>query len=166
MLFSLNAFLYTNESISRQSHSDKIVQLHFNSKRVTLSLIISFILSKIINDFNYYAKLFDVLLFDVHHYNTLRRYLNVILRMFFSKIVVFYFLTVLFTLYIWYYLTIFCLLFHPVQLTWFIGCFVSMLISFSFSFFASSLFALLKIIALRNELNGLYNIVLFIKNIL
>ena len=166
MLFSLNAFLYTNESISRQSHSDKIVQLHFNSKRVTLFLIISFILSKIINDFNYYAKLFDVLLFDVHHYNTLRRYLNVILQMFFSKIVVFYFLTVLFTLYIWYYLTIFCLLFHPVQLTWFIGCFVSMLISFSFSFFASSLFALLKIIALRKELNGLYNIVLFIKNIL
>ena len=87
-LISFNALLFTYEAISKQAHSDKTFTLCDNYKREILSWIFTFTIYKVMFFFNYYAKRFDALLIDVHHYISLGRYLNFILKTFYSKLFV------------------------------------------------------------------------------
>ena len=80
-----------------------------------------------------------------------------------KKIMYTYFLVFIFMLYLLYYLTIFCKIFRNVQVSWFIGGWVSLLISFAINVLSSVLFALMKRIAIENKCKCLYNILLYVK---
>ena len=161
LLFCLNAIFYTDSSISKRYHNKGNLPLIENILRSLYSFLISFILLKFVSFLKYYAPIFDSLILEVKNVTTLGKYFNKSLQIVRRKLVIFYFVIIIFSLFFLYYLTIFCNVYNSIQISWFTGAWVSLFLSLMVAAVYALIFSILKIIALKCKVRGLYNLLLY-----
>lgn len=160
-LFTINALLYTEKSISNKQNSYNALTIEDIFYRPILSMFITYILIKLFSLIQYDSPLFDSLVKEIKDNYILGSYLSKALKVVREKIFYLYFVILLFSLYFMYYLTIFCSVYHYIQFSWFISGWISIGISFALSIIYAFMFSTAKIISLKCKLRRLYNVLLF-----
>lgn len=133
-----------------------------NLLRSIYSYLISFILLKLVSFLKFYAPIFDVFALEIKNANALGKYFIKGLHIVKRKLFIFYIAIIFFSLFFLYYLTLFCYIYTTIQMSWFIGAWVSLGISFAVTFIYAFIFSILKVIALKCKIRSLYNLLLFI----
>ena len=162
LLFSVNAVFYDETLISKKYHND----ITFNDLliRIVVSLVVTCIIMKIVSYFKYYAPVFDLL--DIEISDSLHRgeHITKQIKEIRNKMIMFFTLIMLSTLFFIYYLTLYCMIYNKTQINWFISAWLSLAIYFSLCFIYSFLFSVLKVLSLRYHLKRIYNLLLYIKS--
>ena len=162
LIFSLNAIFYFDSSISERYHNKGKVPIIENLLRSIYSYLISFILLKLVSFLKFYAPIFDVFALEIKNANALGKYFIKGLHIVKRKLFIFFIAIIFFSLFFLYYLTLFCYIYTTIQMSWFIGAWVSLGISFAVTFIYAFIFSILKVIALKCKIRSLYNLLLFI----
>ena len=115
LLFSVNAVFYDESLISKRYHNE-ITYKDFLI-RMILSLLITYIIMKIVYFFKYNAPLFDLLEIEIKDSTVLNEYIAKQITNIKNKIIVFYIIIMLCTLFFIYYLTIFCVVYNTIQMS-------------------------------------------------
>ena len=159
-LFTCNGLWYTEVTI--KGHSGHY-QFNFHS---IFALMFSWMIYRAILGFVYYASFFHSCIEEINYESIQGYYISKIISNIVTKIFVFFCISFLISLFVLYYLTIFCTLFNRVQVFCFVDCIISLVIGLMVSVVYSLLFSSLKTIAIRHRIKSLYNVVLYMKNIL
>ena len=158
LLFTYNALWYTEDDLKGHSY-------HFNVHTI-FSLIFSWIIYRVIIGFVYYASFLHTCIEEIHYDSIQGHYISKIISNIISKIFVFFCVSFVLNLFVLYYLTIFCTHFNTVQFFCFVDSIISLVIGLVISVVYSLLFAFMKTIVIRKKIKSIYNVVLYLKNIL
>ena len=158
LLFTCNALWYTEDDLKGHSY-------HFNVHTI-FSLIFSWIIYRVIIGFVYYASFLHTCIEEIHYDSIQGHYISKIISNIISKIFVFFCVSFVLNLFVLYYLTIFYTLFNTVQFFCFVDSIISLVIGLVISVVYSLLFAFMKTIVIRKKIKSIYNVVLYLKNIL
>ena len=158
LTFALNAVFYTDDIISQRYHNEGKLSFYTTILKSIYSSMLSFILSSIVSEFGKYYLYLDLLIRTIKDKVSFMKYCKQFIKFIKSKILHFYLIIVLLSLFFWYYVTIFCAIYSSSQISWFKGGWLSFSLSISATLMFSFIIAILRAIALRKNKIFLYNI--------
>ena len=153
--FTLNAILYTDDIVSEK---------YYNNGK--LSYLTSFLLSGIANFITaifirffrkliYYSSFLELLRFNKNEKSYLTN-LNLILKTINRRLIIYFILEMIISLFCFYYLFIFCYVYKKSQISLLFNYLNGLFISIAISFLITFIFCLLRLIALKCKASKLY----------
>ena len=162
--FAMNAIFFSDEQLSSRYKNGSLSFLQ-DMLRSIPSNIISFIVGQICKNLVSYVAMIDVLLVEskTEDRNLLMQKLYAKLKRKFFFFHLLIFTVVSFSLY---YLTLFCIIYKCSQMSWFIGCIYSILISIIINISVCLTIAVIRKLSITFNMLYAYNIALFFKKMI
>ena len=162
--FAMNAIFFSDEQLSSRYKNGSLSFLQ-DMLRSIPSNIISFIVGQICKNLVSYVAMIDVLLVEskTEDRNLLMQKLYAKLKRKFLFFHLLIFTVVSFSLY---YLTLFCIIYKCSQMSWFIGCIYSILISIIINISVCLTIAVIRKLSITFNMLYAYNIALFFKKMI
>ena len=164
IMFSIEGFLYTTSQISKDYHNQLKIKTH------VLYSFYCFLLGNLVLRFLKYmiefSKTLGTYVEELKIHNVLVKRTMKYLKILKIKFFVMLFINFFILLFFWYYMTIFCYIYHFSQIKWFIRGWVSFIFYFIYCLIFSFIFTVFRYFGLYTKNQKLYNLSLYIKQLL
>ena len=178
---ALNVIFYTDDKITDYYNTDKnLVVIAFTNNIIIifLSLILSYvILTFFIHMINSTNDIMDIFRLEEDKIKKDRKYtitlvrlkeiiteIKSIIRKFKIKVIIFFIIEFLITLFFWYYVTVFCNIYNKTQISWLFDCFITIVIKIIFELIINIIFSILYTTSIKSNCKCLYSGIIFIYN--
>ena len=154
--FFLNAFFYTDEYISDAYHNDGILNFVSGLPKSIYSYVATLITTNLLRMLSNIKNDLVRLIREKRKYKTYLYLINLKLGKLKKKLIIYFILVFLFTLFSMYYVVAFCAVYKNSQKYWFLGCLESFGMDSAVSFGICIFLALLRYISVKKHIKCCY----------
>ena len=154
--FFLNAFFYTDEYISKAYHNNGVLDLLTGLPKSIYSLIAALITTNLLRMLSTSKSELKKLIMDKRKYNNYIYLINLKLIKLGKKLVIYFILVYIFSLFFLYYVTAFCAVYRNSQKYWFYGCLESFGMDSLVTIGICIFLALFRYISIKKNIKCLY----------